>query len=122
MRKMQEFIVKDNRIFVGLEDSKKTWKLCVRSEGMIVHQTSMPTKYENLRNYLTHRYPGRIRSGSMTPAGSSSWSGTARSTITTATWELNGSGTARSCSCTSPRASGENELFKRLIRTRIYAD
>jgi len=58
MRKMQEFIVKDNRIFVGLEDSKKTWKLCVRSEGMIVHQTSMPTKYENLRNYLTHRYPG----------------------------------------------------------------
>ena len=45
MRKMQKFIVKDKQIFVGLEDSKKTWKVCVRCEGMIVHQTSMPTKY-----------------------------------------------------------------------------
>jgi len=58
MRKMQEYIVKNNSIFVGLEDSKKTWKVCVRSERMIVHETSMPTEYENLRNYLKNRYPG----------------------------------------------------------------
>ena len=48
MKKLQKYIVKDNRIFVGLEDSKKTWKLCVRCDGMIVHEVSMPTKFENL--------------------------------------------------------------------------
>ena len=58
MKKMQEFIVKNNRIFVGLEDSKKTWKLCVRCDSIIVHEVSMPTVYENLRNYLKNRYPG----------------------------------------------------------------
>ncbi len=58
MRKMQNYIVKNNRIFVGLEDSKKTWKVCVRCDRMIVHETNMPTDYENLRNYLKNRYPG----------------------------------------------------------------
>ena len=58
MRKMQEFIVKDNRIFVGLEDSKRTWKLCVRCDHQVVHKTSMPTDYDNLRSYLKKRYPG----------------------------------------------------------------
>jgi transposase len=57
MRKMQEFIVKGKRIFVGLEDSKKTWKLCVRCEGMVVQETSMPAKYDILRAYLVGRYP-----------------------------------------------------------------
>lgn len=57
MRKMQNYIVKDNMIFVGLEDSKSTWKVCVRCEGMVVHETSMPTKYENLRSYFKNRYP-----------------------------------------------------------------
>ena len=58
MRKMQDYILKGKHIFVGLEDSKKSWKLCVRSEGMAVHETSMPTDYENLRTYLQGRYPG----------------------------------------------------------------
>ena len=58
MRKMQDFIVEGKRVFVGLEDSKRTWKLCVRSEGMVVHQTSMPTEYDNLRGYFRKRYPG----------------------------------------------------------------
>ena len=57
MRKMQEYIVKGNRIFIGLEDSKRTWKLCVRCEGMVVDETSMPTDYGNLHTYLTNRYP-----------------------------------------------------------------
>lgn len=57
MRKMQEFIVKSNRIFVGLEDSKKTWKVCVRCDRMIVHEASMPARYEVLRTYLARRYP-----------------------------------------------------------------
>jgi transposase len=58
MRKMQERIVEGKRISVGLEDSKKTWKLCCRSENMIVHETGMPTRYEVLRAYLRNRYPG----------------------------------------------------------------
>jgi transposase len=57
MRKMQESIVKGNKIFIGLEDSKKTWKLCVRSDRMIVQETSMPARYEVLRAYLMNRYP-----------------------------------------------------------------
>lgn len=58
MKKMQKFIVKDNRIFIGLEDSKRTWKICVRCERMIIHETSMPTEYKNLRSYLKSKYPG----------------------------------------------------------------
>ena len=58
MRKMQKFIVKDNRIFVGLEDSKNTWKVCIRCEGRIVHQASMPVNYGNLRHYFMNRFPG----------------------------------------------------------------
>ena len=58
MRKKQDFVVKGKQVFVGLEDSKRTWKLCVRSERMVVHETSMPTEYDNLRSYLQGRYPG----------------------------------------------------------------
>ena len=58
MRKIQEYKVKDKRIFIGLEDSKRTWKLCVRCNGIIVHETSLPAEYENLRSYLRHNYPG----------------------------------------------------------------
>lgn len=57
MRKVQNFIVKGKQIFIGLEDSKRTWKLCVRCEGMIVHETSMPAEYDNLWSYLGGRYP-----------------------------------------------------------------
>lgn len=57
MRKMQEYIVKGKQIFVGLEDSKRTWKLCVRCDDMIIHETSMPAEYPILQTYLTRRYP-----------------------------------------------------------------
>ncbi len=57
MRKMQEYVVKGKQIFVGLEDSKKSWKLCVRSERELVDELSMPAKYEVLRTYLTNKYP-----------------------------------------------------------------
>ena len=58
MKKQSEHILKNEKIFVGLEDSKKTWKLCVRSEGMVVNETSMPAQYEGLRNYFNNRFPG----------------------------------------------------------------
>jgi len=58
MRKMQEYIVKGKTIYVGIEDSKKTWKVCVRCQRMIVHETHMPTDYEDLKGYLKNKYPG----------------------------------------------------------------
>ena len=57
MKKMQNFVAKSKSVFIGLEDSKRTWKLCVRCDGMIVHETSMPTDYDNLHSYLKGRYP-----------------------------------------------------------------
>ncbi len=55
---IREYVLKDQEIFVGLEDSKKSWKICVRSGGIIVHETSMPAKYEVLDNYFKNRFPG----------------------------------------------------------------
>jgi transposase len=56
-RIVQEFIVRDKEIFVGLEDSKRTWRLCVRSEGMIIQQTSMPAIYDVLKRYFLNKFP-----------------------------------------------------------------
>jgi transposase len=55
---MQEHVVEGKGVFVGLEDSKRTWKLCVRSGGQIVAETSMPAVYENLQGYFEKRFPG----------------------------------------------------------------
>jgi transposase len=57
MRNIQEYVVTGQEVFIGLEDSKKTWKLCVRSNKMVVHETSMPAQYDVLRSYLRNRYP-----------------------------------------------------------------
>ena len=35
---LQDYVVRGKEIFVGLEDSKRTWKVAVRSEKMIIHQ------------------------------------------------------------------------------------
>jgi transposase len=56
-RKVQDFIVKGKEIFVGLEDSKKTWKIAVRCEKMIIHQVSMEAKYPVLARYLANKFP-----------------------------------------------------------------
>ena len=57
MKERRDYILRNEKIFVGLEDSKKTWKLCVRSSGMVVHETSMPAEYEVLHNYFNNRFP-----------------------------------------------------------------
>ncbi len=44
-------------VFIGLEDSKRTWKVCVRASGMIVHEISMPAEYDNLKGYIVNTYP-----------------------------------------------------------------
>lgn len=56
-KKMRDWIVKGKEVFIGLDDSKKTWRLCVRSGKMGVHDTSMPARYEVLRSYLRRGYP-----------------------------------------------------------------
>ena len=57
MKEQRDYILGNEKIFVGLEDSKKTWSLCVRSGGTIVHETSMPARYEVLRNYFRNKFP-----------------------------------------------------------------
>ena len=62
MKKIQEFVLKGKEVYVGLEDSKKTWKVCVRSGRKVVNEANMPADYENLRNYFRNKFPGcRIR-------------------------------------------------------------
>jgi len=56
-RKIQEFVVKGKEIFIGLEDSKKTWRICVRMEKMIIHQKSMEAEYDVLKSYLNNKFP-----------------------------------------------------------------
>lgn len=58
MNNVRNYVVKDKEIFVGLEDSKRTWKISVRSEGMEVHFGSMPARYTVLQQYLIKRFPG----------------------------------------------------------------
>lgn len=49
--------VKGHPVFIGLEDSKRSWKLCVRSGNNIVHELGIPAKFENLFEYIKHAYP-----------------------------------------------------------------
>ena len=58
MKKQSDYILKDSNIFVGLEDSKKTWKICVRSGGLAITETAMPAQYEVLRSYFNNKFPG----------------------------------------------------------------
>ena len=57
MSKIRHYVLKDKEIFVGLEDSKKSWKLCVRSGGVVVNEATMPANYNVLHNYLINKFP-----------------------------------------------------------------
>jgi len=57
MKKLQRHLVEGEDVFVGLEDSKRSWKVCSRSKGVIVDQSSMPAQYDNLKKYLSSRFP-----------------------------------------------------------------
>jgi transposase len=57
MRKMKDYIVQGKKVFIGLEDSKRSWKVSCRSGREEVHTTSMPAVYPILRNYLKRSYP-----------------------------------------------------------------
>ena len=53
-----DYVLRNEKVYVGLEDAKKTWNLCARSGGIIVHETSMPAQHEVLRNYFHNKFPG----------------------------------------------------------------
>jgi len=55
--RLQHCVVRGKEIFVGLEDSKRTWKLAVRSEKLLIHQVSMDAKYPALIGYLKNQFP-----------------------------------------------------------------
>jgi transposase len=57
-RKMQHFIVENKKVYVGLEDSKRTWKISVRCEEREIDYVSMAAQYTNLRTHLKNKYPG----------------------------------------------------------------
>ena len=58
MRKMTKAIAENQKVFVGLEDSKRTWKLEVRAQDRRIHRLSIPADCSQLRAYLRGRYPG----------------------------------------------------------------
>ena len=40
IHRVQDFVVEGKEVFIGLEDSKKTWKIAVRCDRMVIHQVS----------------------------------------------------------------------------------
>ena len=45
MRKVQNYIISNEDVYIGLEDSKKTWKLCIRAQKMEIRTVSMQASY-----------------------------------------------------------------------------
>ena len=58
IHRVQDFVVEGKEVFIGLENSKKTWKIAVRCDRMVIHQVSMEAKYVLLKQYLRNRFPG----------------------------------------------------------------
>jgi transposase len=57
MRKTTKILAENQKVFVGLEDSKRTWKLNVRCGERCIAKVSMPTDYSHLIRYLRTHYP-----------------------------------------------------------------
>jgi transposase len=57
MKKIRDYMLKGQRIYVGLEDSKRTWKVSVRSGKIVVQRTTMEADYDVLRNYFRNKFP-----------------------------------------------------------------
>jgi len=58
MNNIMNYTAENQEIFIGLEDSKKTWKVCARSNKVTVNEASMPAEYEVLKNYFNNKFPG----------------------------------------------------------------
>lgn len=57
MNNIANFILQKQEIFIGLEDSKKTWKVCARSGKVVVHEAAMPAEYDVLKSYFNNKFP-----------------------------------------------------------------
>lgn len=57
IHKVQDFVVTGKEVYVGLEDSKRTWKLAVRADKRMIHLASMEAKYPGLIVYLRRKFP-----------------------------------------------------------------
>lgn len=57
MRKKINYLLSDKKIYVGLEDSKRTWKLCVRSDNLEIVNVSFPAEFNNLTSYFNNKFP-----------------------------------------------------------------
>jgi transposase len=57
MRKITNILAENQTVFVGLEVSKRTWKLNVRVNRRIIDQVSMPGEYAALKQYFISGYP-----------------------------------------------------------------
>ncbi len=56
MTKIASPFSKGQKIYIGLEDSKRSWKLNVRTEGMCIDRISMPADFTKLKNYIANHY------------------------------------------------------------------
>lgn len=56
-RKMINYIMKNNKVFIGLEDSKRTWKISCRCDSREIHYTAMEARYSTLHQYLRNKFP-----------------------------------------------------------------
>ena len=57
MKKMRTYKLKGKKVFVGIDVSKRTYSINVRSEDMMVEQFNMPADYDVLGNHLRTKYP-----------------------------------------------------------------
>ena len=60
-RKMLDVLAVGKEIFVGLEDSKRNWRICVKTNGYVFHETNMPTDYSNLQSFFKRFVDCKIR-------------------------------------------------------------
>lgn len=56
MKKIASPFAKNQEIFIGLEDSKRSWKLNVRTNDMCIDRVSMPAEFCKLKNYIKKHY------------------------------------------------------------------
>jgi len=57
MAKMDEVLVRDQEVFVGIDVSLRSYAIAVRSGRELVHRCTVPARYEHLRG-LWERLPG----------------------------------------------------------------
>jgi len=57
MKKIIDYILKGQKIYVGLEDSKKSWKIVVRSGRIVVKKISIEADYKILQSFFRNNFP-----------------------------------------------------------------